>query len=101
MLTQSAKGRGGVVVHFLCSGVAGYLAGEVDRVHPVTNQVHKGTEWPGTCWVHAVTNQMHKGSLQVGKQGTNGIYRKAWSTQTICQTLKREAQHVEECGESG
>ena len=67
------------MVHFLCSGVAGYLAGEVDRVHPVTNQVHKGTEWPGTCWVHAVTNQMHKGSLQVGKQGTNGIYREVWS----------------------
>ena len=83
MLTQSAKGRGGVVVHFLCSGVAGYLAGEVDRVHPVTNQVHKGTKWLGICCrVHFVSNQVHKGSLQVGTQGTNGIYRETWATQT-------------------
>ena len=84
MLTQSAKGRGGGgVVHFLCSGVAVYLSGEVGRVHPVTNQVHKGSKWLGTCCrVPAVSNQVHKGSLQVSTQGTNGIYRETWATQT-------------------
>ena len=71
------------MVHFLCSGVAVYLPGEVGRVHPVTNQVHKGTKWLGICCrVHFVSNQVHKGSLQVGTQGTNGIYRETWATQT-------------------